>query len=51
MYLQEMLVPTIHMQIWLASKGIDKRESKKAIIQAKLSRQKLMYNTNCYHTR
>ena len=38
MYLQEMLVPIIHMQIWLASKGTDGRVSKQANNQAELSK-------------
>jgi len=53
MYLQEMLVPIIHMQIWLASKGTD-RWVKQASEQSSEARQagaKLMYNTKCYHAR
>jgi len=38
MYLQEMLVAIIHMQIWLISKGTDRWVSKQANNQAELGK-------------
>ena len=40
MYLQEILVPTMYMQIWLASKGTGRRVSKKVNDQAELGKLK-----------